>query len=104
MGIDCEFRATSVLDVDRVRAIPGVHEIYAPGEGGILGEPARWVITTAVRWVGRGYATNERRPRVAALIEALRECCVDLEYGGDNAVPFVEVTDELIASVRGLDE
>jgi len=103
MGIDCEFRASAVLDVDRVKALPGVCWVYRPGQGGALGHKTKWVIGTTIKWVGPGYATNERRPRVAALIRALRECTRDLEYGdGGYYSPFVEVTDELIAEIEKL--
>ncbi len=100
MGIDCEFRAATV-DLERVRAVPGVHEIYPPGPG-LLQHRRLWTITTAVRYVCAGYATDERRVRVAAMVRALLECTTELWYGGDNAVPFVEVTPELVAEIEGL--
>ena len=100
MGIDVEFRAASVTDRDRILTLSGVCDVYAPGEGGVLGDRTRWIITTIVHWVGPGYATDERRPRVAALIRAMLECTTGLEYGGDYGVPFVEVTPELIAEIE----
>lgn len=104
MGIDCEFRASSVADTERVLALPGVYKIYRPGETSFC--PAdRWVITSLIKWVGDGYDPKkdlgDRGPKVAALLRSLRLYCSDLEYGGDNGVPFEEVTDELILEIEG---
>ncbi len=103
MGIDCEFRASSISDVESVRALLGVYKVYQPGETSFC-PPDRWVITTRIRWVGEGCDPrndlDERAPRVAALLRSLRPYCIDLEYGGDNGVPFEAVTDELILSVE----
>lgn len=99
MGIDCEFRASNVADFECVLALPGVHQIYRPGEASFC--PAdRWTITSLIRWVGDGYAPGDRGPRVAALLRSLRHYCTDLEYGGDNGVPFEKVTDELILEIE----
>jgi len=103
MGIDCEFRASGVSDVDRVLAVPGVYEGYRPGQTSFC--PAdRWVITSLIKWVGEGYDPRndleDRGPKVAALLRALRPYCTDLEYGGDNGVPFEEVTDALILEIE----
>ena len=37
---------------------------------------------------------------MATLLRSLRAYCTDLEYGGDNRVPFEEVTDELILAIE----
>jgi hypothetical protein len=100
MGIDCEFRASEVRDVDSVLALPGVYKVYRPGERSFC-PVDRWVITSLIRWVGEGYRPDDRGPRVATLLRSLRRLCVDLEYGGDNGVPFEKVTDELIAEIEG---
>lgn len=103
MGIDCEFRASSISDVDSVLALPGVHKIYRPGETSFCPED-RWVITTLIKFVGHGdwsgYAPDSRAPKVAALLRSLRLYCTDLEYGGDNGVPFERVTDEMISEIE----
>lgn len=99
MGIDCEFRASTVFDVKGVLALPGVYKIYHPGETSFC--PAdRWVITTLIKWVGEGYASGNRGPKVAELLRSLRLYCTDLEYGGDNGVPFERVTDALILEIE----
>jgi len=103
MGIDCEFRASSITDVPRVLALPGVYQVYRPGETSFC--PAdRWVITTQIRWVGYGCDPRndlaERGPKVAVLLRSLLLYCTSLEYGGDNGVPFEEVTDALISEIE----
>lgn len=105
MGIDCEFRASSISDVGRVRALPGVHAIYRPGETSFCPED-RWVITTLIKFVGHGdwsgydpHADN-RAALVAPLLRSLRLYCTDLEYGGDNAIPFEHVTDAMISEIE----
>lgn len=99
MGIDCEFRASSISDVASV--LPGVYEIHRPGETSFCPED-RWVITTLIRWVGEGYRADitGRGPRVAGLLRSLRLYCADLEYGGDNRVPFERVTDEMTSEIE----
>jgi len=100
VSIDCEFRASSIHDVEHVLALPGVYKVYRPGECSFCPED-RWVITSLIRWVGEGgYPSDDRGPRVAALLRSLRHYCTDLEYGGDNGVPFEKVTDELIAEIE----
>jgi len=107
MGIDCEFRASSISDVDSVLALPDVHKIYRPGETFSCPED-RWVITTLIKFVGHGdwsgYAPDSRVPRVAALLRSLRLYCTGLEYGGDNGVPFEEVTDAMISEIEQAEE
>ena len=103
MGIDCEFRASSISDVDSVLALPGVYKIYRPGEESFC--PAdRWTITTMIKFVGYGdwpgYPPNSRVPKVVALLRTLRLYCADLEYGGDNATAFERVTDEMISEIE----
>jgi hypothetical protein len=103
MGIDCEFRASAISNVERVVAISGVYKVYRPGEVSFC--PAdRWVITTMIKWVGDGYDPkgdlDARGPKVAALLRSLRPYCADLEYGGDNGVPFERVTDGLISAIE----
>jgi hypothetical protein len=99
VGIDCEFRASSISDVQSVLALPGVYKVYRPGECSFCPED-RWVITSLIKWVGEGYSSGDRGPRVATLLRSLRPYCADLEYGGDNGVPFDKVTDELIAEIE----
>jgi len=103
MGIDCEFRASSIIDVSSVLALPDVHKIYRPGETSFCPED-RWVITTLIKFVGHGdvsgYAPDSRVPKVAALLRTLRLYCTDLEYGGDNGVPFESVTDVMISEIE----
>ena len=103
MGIDCEFRASRIDDVNSVLALPGVHKIYRPGETSFCPED-RWVITTLIKFVGHGdwsgYALDSRVPKVVALLRSLRLHCTDLEYGGDNGVPFERVTDEMISEIE----
>ena len=75
MGIDCEFRASSITDVARVSALPGVYKVYRPDEESFC--PAdRWVITTLIKFVGHGdesgYAPDGRVPKVAALLRSYR--------------------------------
>ena len=142
MGIDCEFRASSVSDVDAVLALPGVYQIYRPkgdprerrcssdpererclvpqpvedlsprrrsrvprGSDDAISSADRWVITTLLKFVGHGdwtgYPPDGRERIVAALMRSLRPLCADLEYGGDNGVPFYPVTDEMIAEIEG---
>ena len=116
MGIDCEFRASGISDVDVVLALPGVYKIYRqhrlavddrPGETGPAYCPNdRWVITTLIEFVSHGkwtgYPPDGRARVVAKLMRSLRLNCTDLEYGGDNGVPFEEVTDAMIAEIEGL--
>ena len=106
MGIDCEFRASSISDVDSVLALPGVYKVYRPGETSFCPKD-RWVVTTLIKFVGHGdwsgYAPDSRVPKVAALLRSLRLCCIDLEYGGDNAIPFERVTDEMISEIERAD-
>jgi hypothetical protein len=103
MGIDCEFRASSISDVDSVLALPDVHQIYRPGEMSFCPSD-RWVITTMIRFVGHGdwsgYTPDNRVLKVAALMRSLRLYCTDLEYGGDNGVPFERLTDEMILEIE----
>lgn len=102
MGIDCEFRASSISAVSSVLALPGVFRIYRPGETRLKD---RWVIVTLIKFVGHGnwsgYPSDKRVPEVAALLRSLRLYCADLEYGGDNGVPFERVTDEMISEIEG---
>lgn len=107
MGIDCEFRASSVSDVEVVLALPGVYEVYRPGEASFV--PAdRWVITTMIKFVSHGdwsgYPPDGRAPKVAALLRSLRLYCTDLEYGGDNAIHFERVTDAMISEIEESEE
>jgi len=101
MGIDCEFRTSSIRDVNVVRALPGVHKIYPPEDTW----EGCWVITTLIKFVGHGnwtgYASDGRESEVAALLRSLRQYCTDLEYGGDNGVPFEKVTDAMILEIAG---
>lgn len=105
MGIDCEFRASSISDIDSVRALPGVHAIYRPGEAPFCPED-RWVITTLIKFVGHGDwsgyhpHTDNRATKVTSLLRSLRLYCTDLEYGGDNAIAFERVTDEMISEIE----
>ena len=103
MGIDCEFRASSISDVDSVLALPGVWKIYRPGERSFCPKD-RWVIATLIKFVSHGdwtgYPPDSRVPVVVALLRSLRLHCADLEYGGDNAVPFERVTDEMISEIE----
>jgi hypothetical protein len=102
MGIDCEFRASSISDVAHVLALPGVYKIYHPGETRC---PDRWVITTVIKFVGHGiwtgYPPDGRVSTVAALLRSLCLLCADLEYGGDNGVAFEKVTDGMIREIEG---
>lgn len=106
MGIDCEFRASSISDVNSVLALPGVYKVYRPGEITSCPEDC-WVITTLFKFVGHGdwsgYASDARVPILVALLRSLRLYCADLEYGGDNAVPFERVTDEMISEIERAD-
>ena len=100
MGIDCEFRASSISDVDAVRALPDVFNVLKRPSG----SDGYWSITTLIRFVGHGvrsgYAPDDRAPKVVALLRALRPYCTDLEYGGDNGVWFERVTDEMISEIE----
>jgi hypothetical protein len=103
MGIDCEFRASSISDVDIVLTLHGVYKIYRPGQTSC---PDRWVITTLIKFVGHGdwsgYKPDGRVPTVAKLMRSLRLYCADLEYGGDaEQVPFEKVTDSMISEIEG---
>lgn len=101
MGVDVEFAAVTIDNESLIRSLPGVHAIYPPGECSWRSDrPDRWIITTMIRWVGEGYSPGDRGPRVAALIRALWPHCTGLEYGGDNLVDFVEVTDALIREIE----
>ena len=76
MGIDCEFRATSISDVNSVLALPGVYKVYRPEEASRCPSD-RWVITTLIRFVGHGdwsgYTRDNRVPVVAALMRPNRK-------------------------------
>ena len=103
MGIDCEFRASNISDVDSVLALSGVHKIYRPGETSFCPDD-RWVVTTLIKFVGHGdwsgYAPDSRVSKVAALMRSLLLYCTDLEYGGDNGVPFERMTHEMILEIE----
>ena len=98
MGIDCQFQAADVTDIDRVAALDGVGAVFRPGMCSWAEKRDHWTITTQI---GEGYPPGDRGPRVAALLRALRPYCVDLEYGGDcGSAWLVPVTDELILKIE----